>query len=300
MNKVNMRAQFVKTTSDLMAEDARVSLLLGDIGVHGFRDVLKNYPDRAFNIGILEQSTIGIAAGFASMNMVPIVHTIAPFIVERAYEQLKVDFGYQNLGGNFVSVGASYDYAALGCTHHCPSDIGVLQLIPNMEIYCPGSSSEFDSIFRETYSNPAPKYFRLSEMQNTDQFSVKRGRAEVVKTGQSCVIIAVGNMLSKVMEATIGLDVTILYYTSIKPFDSETLLSVTENQKKIVICEPYYSAGGLISTVSKLFNGKNTTILSIGMDTIFSNHYGLAREHDAYHGIDTIGIKKSLDKFINE
>lgn len=300
MSRVNMRAQFVKTTADLMEADARVCLLLGDIGVHGFRNVLKDYPNRAFNVGILEQTTVGMAAGLATMNMVPIVHTIAPFIVERAYEQLKVDFGYQNLSGNFVSVGASYDYAALGCTHHCPSDVGVLQLIPNMEIYCPGTASEFDALFKETYSNTAPKYFRLSEGQNTDEFTVTRGKARVIKVGRSGIIIAVGNMLSKVMEAAADLDVTILYYTSIRPFDSETLLSVIGNQKKIAICEPYYSAGGIISAVSKVLGGKNMTILNIGMDTIFSSRYGTAAEHDVYHGVDVFGVKNSLDKFINE
>lgn len=294
-----MRAQFVKTTADLMGEDARVCLLLGDIGVHGFREVLKDYPNRAFNIGILEQSTIGVAAGLAAMKMVPIVHTIAPFIVERAYEQLKVDFGYQNLGGNFVSVGASYDYAALGCTHHCPSDVGVLQLIPNMEIYCPGNSLEFNALFKENYSNIAPKYFRLSEAQNKQAFSVTRGKANVVKVGHSGVVIAVGNMLSKVIEATADLDVTILYYTSIRPFDTKTLLSAVGNQKKIALCEPYYSAGGLISSISKVFNGKSVSILSIGMDTIFSNYYGSALEHDDHHSIDVYAIKNSLDNFIN-
>ncbi len=300
MSTINMRAQFVKTTSDLMQADQKVCLLLGDIGVHGFRHLLQNYPNRAFNIGILEQTTIGLAAGLAAMDMVPIVHTIAPFIVERAYEQIKIDFGYQKLGGNFVSVGASYDYAALGCTHHCPSDIGVLQLIPGMEIYCPGTSLEFDSLFKETYSNPAPKYFRLSETQNTETLTVTRGEAKVVRVGKAGVIIAVGNMLSKVIEAAADLDVSILYYATISPFDSQTLLSIIGDQNKIAICEPYYAAGGLVAAVSKVLNGKKMAILNVGMSTIFSNHYGSALEHDIHHNIDVLGIKNSLDKFINE
>lgn len=88
-----------------MEQDKRVALLLGDIGVFGFKKSFELFPDRVFNIGILEQSTIGLAAGLSMQELIPIVHTIAPFLVERGIEQLKDDFGYQKLGGNFVSVG---------------------------------------------------------------------------------------------------------------------------------------------------------------------------------------------------
>ena len=109
-----MRGQFVKTVSKLIQNDERVVLLLADIGIYGFRDMLSNYPQRAYNIGVLEQSTISLSAGLSLSNLIPIVHTIAPFIVERALEQIKVDLCYQSLGANLVSVGASYDYAAWG------------------------------------------------------------------------------------------------------------------------------------------------------------------------------------------
>ena len=101
----------------------------------------KKHPLRAHNIGILEQSTIGLAAGLSLAGHFPIVHTIAPFLVERAYEQIKIDLGYQQLGSNLVSVGGSYDYAGLGCTHHCPADVGILNKIPGIEIIVPGHKS---------------------------------------------------------------------------------------------------------------------------------------------------------------
>ena len=126
--------QFPSTILDVLSHDERLQVLLGDIGVFGFRHVFAKYPKNITNIGILEQATVGVAAGMALAGDIPVVHTIAPFLVERAYEQLKVDFGYQNLGGNFVSVGGSYDYAALGCTHHCPADLSLLMNIPGFEL----------------------------------------------------------------------------------------------------------------------------------------------------------------------
>ena len=118
-----MRKQLVKSVSNLLVNDKNTILLLGDIGVFGFRDSFKEYPDRVYNIGILEQSTISLSSGLSSVGLIPIVHTIAPFLVERCLEQLKVDFGYQELNGNFISIGSSYDYSSLGGTHHCPGDI---------------------------------------------------------------------------------------------------------------------------------------------------------------------------------
>ena len=102
-----MRKQLVKTVQSILATDDNVVLLLGDIGVWGFREAFKLYPERVFNIGILEQSTISLSAGLSMSGLIPVVHTIAPFLVERAYEQLKDDFGYQKLGGNFISVSNS-------------------------------------------------------------------------------------------------------------------------------------------------------------------------------------------------
>lgn len=293
-----MRAQFVKTISDVIACDPRLVLLLGDIGVFGFRNLLRDFPKRAYNIGILEQATVGVSAGLAMTGMIPVFHTIAPFIVERAYEQLKVDFGYQNLNGNFVSVGASYDYAALGCTHHCPADVGVLKLIPNMSILCPGTSEEFDSLFRQAYSTGTPKYYRLTETQNAVSHLVKFGSANIIRKGKNGIVIAVGNMLSKIERACMDQNVTILYYTSISPFDAETLRGIDNPSGRIVICEPYYSEGGLVNNVIKAHEGRAISIKTIGLPTVFSTSYGTFSDHDQIHGLDEHSIKEQIQQFL--
>lgn len=298
MPKMNMRAQFVKTMTDLITEDPQAVLLLGDIGVHGFRHLLQNHKDRAYNIGILEQATIGLAAGMAMNDLIPVFHTIAPFIVERAYEQLKVDFGYQNLNGSFVSVGASYDYAGLGCTHHCPADIGVLKLIPNMSIICPGTATEFDALFKEGFRKVGPKYFRLSEVQNEQSHDVRLGQANVVQQGSAGLVIAVGPMLSKVMQACAGLDVSIVYYTSIAPFDGEVLKQLINPTGRIVVCEPYYSEGGLAVNILQVLEGEKIAIKTIGVPSVFSTNYGTAKEHDTHHGLDVESMRKTIHQFL--
>ena len=76
---MSMRQQLVRTVETAMATDERLTLLLGDIGVFGFRNAFKNFPERTYNIGILEQATMSLAAGLAAVGYIPVVHTIASF-----------------------------------------------------------------------------------------------------------------------------------------------------------------------------------------------------------------------------
>jgi len=291
-----MRKQFVKTVESILEQDEKAILLLGDIGVFGFKKAFELFPDRVLNIGILEQSTIGLAAGLSMQGFIPIVHTIAPFLVERSIEQLKNDFGYQQLGGNFVSVGASYDYAALGCTHHCPGDVGMLKNIPGMEIALPGSAEEFDKLFRQSYANGKPTYFRLSERQNSKSSNVKFGKAEIVKKGKLATIIAVGPMLEMTMMAAEGLDVTILYYTAVIPFDKKTFQE-NSSSGKILLCEPYY-AGALLPEILEALSSKPVSVESIGVPSKMMTNYGTAGEHDESIGFTYKNIREKLLKLI--
>ncbi|MFA5127518.1 MAG: transketolase C-terminal domain-containing protein [Patescibacteria group bacterium] len=291
-----MRKQLVATVERILNSDDKAVLLLGDIGVFGFRNVIQNLPDRAYNIGILEQSTIGLAAGLAKSGFIPIIHTIAPFLIERSLEQLKLDFGYQALGGNFISVGASYDYAALGCTHHCPGDVGELKNIPGMEIVLPGTKDEFDRLFSAAYDNGHPTYFRLSEDANNESYLTEFGKAVVVKKGKLATVIAVGTMLQNVVDAAVDLDVTILYYNTVSPFDSAALL---ENfSSKILLCEPYYE-GGLVGDILKAVCPNHCVIDQLGVPHNFLRTYGTANEHSRLLGFTPDAIRNRINKLIS-
>jgi len=290
-----MRKQLIKTVQNLLKNDDETVLLLGDIGVFGFRDSFKEYPNRVYNIGILEQSTVGLASGLSMLGFKPIVHTIAPFLVERALEQLKLDFGYQSLNGNFVSIGYSYDYAGLGPTHHCPGDVQQLLTIPNMEIILPGTSKEFNQLFNQCYNNNKPSYYRLSEYENEESHNVVIGKGNLIKKGKDATIVCVGNMLQKVIEATKEMDVTILYYTSINPFDSSLLLD--NFNTNIIVVEPYYQ-GGLNYKINKSLEGKKYFLYNIGVPLEYLTNYGTKNEHDKNLGLDSEGIKEKIKKYI--
>lgn len=290
-----MRKQLINTIESILNTDDKTTLLLGDIGVFGFRNSFKNHPERVFNIGILEQSTVSLASGMATAGLIPFVHTIAPFLVERALEQLKIDFGYQELNGNFLSIGASYDYAALGGTHHCPGDVAQLLTIPNMQICVAGTSFELDCLIQENYNNGSPTYFRLSEYENTRSYYVTLGKATLIKVGSKAMIISVGNMLESTLEATKDMDVTVLYYTSISPFDTEALIEYYNDN--IIVVEPFY-VGSFNHLISDALIGKKYSLTNIGVPRKFLRNYGTKLEHDTHLGLDVSGIKKRIEECI--
>jgi transketolase len=120
-----MRKRFYELATDALLDDARAAIVLAEIGA----SELPRH-ERLFNVGIREQLMIGVAAGLALEGLRPIVHSYTPFLVERPYEQIKLDLGHQDVGAILVSTGASYDGATAGRTHQAPGDVALLSALP--------------------------------------------------------------------------------------------------------------------------------------------------------------------------
>ena len=293
-----MRQQMVKTVEDLLAQDERLVLLLADVSRSLFEKAFRTYPRRTFNLGILEQTMTSVAAGLALEGFIPVLHTIAPFLVERPFEQIKDDFCYQRLGGNFVSIGASYDYSGEGMTHQGSADVPILKSLPGMQIVVPGTSKEFDSLFREAYANGSPTYYRLSTKTNAIDSPVEFGKLSLLKQGKGATVIAVGPMLTPVLTVIEDMDVTLLYCTTIAPFDAETLRQ-TSQSSNIIIVEPYYT-GVLVTDISNTMQDVTTRIEAIGVPHQLLTHYGTPEEHDEALGLTPRHIRSRIQRFLDE
>jgi len=249
-----MRNQFVRTVEEVMGYDERLVVILGDIGVYGFLDVFKKYPERIFNIGVLEQAVTSLAAGLSKEYLIPVIYTIAPFAVERCFEQIKIDFCYQELGGNIVSVGSTFDYAALGCTHHSYSDIAMIRSLPRTQVICPASEVEFDAIFRHAYGNDLLTYFRLPANKHNvtfDKREVQLGKGIKVHEGKELTIIVSGPQLNNAVEAAKSFNVEIIYIHTIKPLDVELIRESAQKTGKILVIEENSIMGGLGDEVAR-------------------------------------------------
>lgn len=289
-----MREQMVQTLQELLEQDERLVVLLGNISAGIFDQALfEHNPPRVYNLGILEQALISVAAGMAAEGLIPVAHSIAPFLVERPFEQLKDDFCYQQLGGNFISIGANYDYSTDGMTHQAPGDVQILRSLPGMQIVVPGTAGEFDALFRESYANGSPTYFRTSLSVNPEDIAARFGKAEVVRTGTQATVVAVGPALAPTLAATEGLDVTVLYYTTPVPFDGEALRAASPHGR-IVLVEPFY-AGTLVPEIVAAMGHIPAVIESVGIPRQVLNHYGTPEEHDEAVGLTPHGIRQRLD-----
>jgi transketolase len=292
-----MRKIFSEITDQIIREDEKTVLLLGDIGVFAFRKTIEDFPLRAMNFGIMEQTMISFASGLAKEKFIPIVHTIAPFLVERAYEQLKVDFGYQQLGGNFISVGASNDYSSLGCTHHCPGDVAALLNIPGFEVIVPGSQIEFKEAFYKKYANNNPTYFRLTEFPNSENLPFNNGQGLKLKNGKAATIIAIGPVLDLVLPVTKNLDVEVLYINQIMPFNRE-LISSNCKSNKILIVEPFYS-GTILPYVMESLSGRKLLIEQAGISREFMTDYVTISKQQDMRLYQEYNISDKISKLVS-
>jgi transketolase len=294
-----MREVFATTATELLVDDPRVAIVVAEISVSLLREARHHDPARVVNVGIAEQTMVGVAAGFAMEGFHPIAHSISPFMAERPFEQLKVDFGYQGLGGTFVGTGGSYDYASEGGTHHAAGDVAAMLAIPRMQVLAPGHGDEVASLLHSTYANGHPTYLRLSLATNDEPHRVAPGRLEIVRRGVGATVLAFGPMLSRTLQATEGLDVTVAYATSVEPFDERGLAQIVGVRPHLVAIEPWYE-GTVARAVTRSLGHVSARYDFIGVPRRFIHDYGTWAEIDADLGLDVAGLRARLAALLGE
>lgn len=269
-----MRKQFANTMETLGQYPDTV-ILIGDIGHHSLRPFAEKYPNRFYNLGIAEQSLIGVAAGLAMQGFRPYVHTIAPFCTERCFEQIKVDLCYQRVPITIVSVGGSFDYSKLGCTHHCYEDLSILRTLPNLEIYLPGNGGELDSVLRLTHRSKNPVYIKICEDTHLFDFNVDLGEFNTVQNGSKGVIVTNGAAVEFLRSSDLGY--TILYTPTITPFSQHAkdyLQELILHYPTLITVEDHSVIGGLGDITADMLQGISHTAYRIGLEKGFLTNYG--------------------------
>ncbi len=292
-----MRRSFLARVAEMIKNEPDTTFFTADIGMWALRDILKEYPDRCTNVGIYEDGMFSIAAGMARRGLVPTLFGIQPYLIERTLEQIKMDFAYQKLGVNVVGTGAAVDYSKYGYSHYCAEDVHVLKAIPGCEFVAPGTAKEFIHLFNQSYRNGHPTFFRISDHPNVEyDINVEFGKATVIQQGQKATIIAVSVMLDVVMKVCKGKDVTVLYYTTLEPFDQKTLAQYY-NKGKILIVAPHFE-GSLTHDVIKAFRGKPVLIEEVAFPREIFRNYGTYDEKMEYYGLTPVNIQAKLNRLL--
>ena len=285
-----MRDRFYRLAAQALDDDPSVAMVFAEIGVAE----MPRHP-RLFNVGIREQLMIGVAAGLALEGMRPVVHSYTPFLVERPYEQLKLDLGHQDLGAVLVSTGASYDASSSGRTHQAPEDVAAVAALPGWTIEVPGHADELERAFRRALAHDGRVYIRLS--LETNAAPVEGDGLTVLRRGgdDAPLVVAVGPALEETLAAVTDLDATVAYLSTVRPFDRAGLRAALRGTD-VVLVEPYL-AGTSAAEVARALVDRPHRLLALGVEIPELRRYGTPAEHRAAQGLDAAGIRASLDAF---
>ena len=203
----------------------------------------------------------GIAAGMALCGKIVFTYSIANFPTLRCLEQVRNDVCYHNANVKIVSVGGGFAYGALGASHHATEDVAVMRSLPQMTIVAPGDPVEAECATRALAARSGPAYLRLGRsgepIVHAGKIDYSVGQAIRVIEGSDITLIASGTMLHAAVEAASclardGIRPRVLSMHTIKPLDTEAILSAAKETAVIVTIEEHSIIGGLGSAVAEV------------------------------------------------
>jgi transketolase len=293
-----MRDRFARVATELLDSDPRVAVVLADISADRFHatGAMARYPGRVINVGIREQLMVSVAGGLALEGMRPIAHSYAPFLVERAFEQVKLDFAHQGVGGILVSVGASYDWTAGGRTHHAPEDVALLSALPDWRVVVPGHPDEAEEALRAAAFSEEPVYIRLSDRANPEPHADEGISVLRLGSRDTPTVLAVGPALRAAAEGLAEIDLTLLYTSTVCPLDADGLRGTVEGPD-IILVEAYLE-GTTAPLITAALNDRPLRLLSIGVPRVEHRHYGSPADYDRAFGLDAAGIRRRVEGWL--
>ena len=308
IKKIATRESYGNALVELGREHADVVVLDADLaGATKTSTFKKEFPDRHFDCGIAEGNMMAVAAGIASMGMVPFASTFAMFAAGRAFEQVRNSIGYPHLN---VKIGATHGGISVGedgASHQCCEDFALMRSIPGMTVICPADDVEARAAVKAAYEFEGPVYLRFGRsgvpVFHDEDFKFEIGKGEVLQDGNDIAIIATGIMVGEAMKAgeelrAEGINARVINLSTIKPLDEELILKAAEECGKIVTCEEHSIIGGLGEAVSSLLSEKlPTPVRRIGVNDEFG-HSGPAAELLRDFGLSAENIVETVKAWL--
>ena len=306
--EMDYSAFFGECLVDIAAKDPNVVAITAAMPVGtGLSRFITEYPDRIFDVGIAEQHAVTFAAGLAINKIKPVVAIYSSFL-QRAYDQILHDVALQNLHVVFA-----IDRAGIvgqdGETHQGIYDISFLSHIPNMTIMAPADYEELRLMMEYAvlhHNGPiAIRYPRGNEEYSitTECDKIQPGKGKIVREGKDITIIAAGKMVGIGLDAAEkllqhGINAEVINIRSIKPLDSNLILSSAKKTKTILSLEDNAIAGGMGQAILSLINTAGYSDVKVkikGFPDEFITH-GSVNELFKIYGMDADSIAKEVLK----
>ena len=265
------------------------------------------FPDRFFNCGVQEQNMLSVAAGLALEGFVPFASTFGVFASCRAGDQLRNSIAYPNLN---VKIGATHcglTTGGDGASHQANEDIAIVRSMPNFTILVPGDYEEAKQATLAAAAYQGPVYLRFGR----DSYPVvpelhgdfEIGKARVLREGTDICLITTGIMVSEGLKAAdileeTGYSVRLLHIPTIKPLDTEAIISAAKETRGIVTAEEHSIIGGLGEAVAGVVSEHHPCrVLRIGMKDVFGES-GQAQELMDKYGLRASNIVEAANNIL--
>ncbi|MBQ7705986.1 MAG: transketolase family protein [Selenomonadaceae bacterium] len=310
IKKIATRESYGATLVELGRIDKKIVVLDADLagstksGMFG-----KEFPERFFNCGIAEQNMIGVAAGLATMGLIPFVSTFAMFAACRPYEQIRNSVGYPHLNVKICASHGGISVGADGASHQCCEDFALMRTIPKMLVMCPSDDIEARQMVKAVHEYDGPVYIRFARsatpVYHDENYKFEIGKGEIVVDGSDVAIIATGIVLPEAVKAAAilkdkGISARIINMGTIKPLDAEITIKAAQECKKIVTVEEHTIFGGLGEAVcGVLSENYPVPVKRIGINDVF----GFSASMDElmeYFGLWAVNIADTTEKFLQK
>ena len=314
--KKAMRDVFIEQIYNRMTDDDSLFFLSADFGSPKLDRIREDYKDRFINVGIAEQNLINVATGLALEGFTVYAYAIAPFLIMRAYEQIRNNLSLlshtHEINVNLVGVGAGLSYDVSGPTHHSVEDISIIRTLPNITIFSPSDWVLAEKFADYSIKSKRPKYIRfdgkpLPNIYNKEVVDLQKGFFELADRGEVC-LVSTGYMTHTALRAVDKLnkdkiDVGLIDVFLIKPVNEDMFFNVLNKYKYIITLEEaFINKGGLDSLVSALLENRDSRIRLKRMG--FKDEYVFdmgGREHlHKKNNLDEEGIIKNIKEILKD
>lgn len=256
----DIRDCFFDEVLNLAIEDSRVVVVTNDMDVFSLRQFRNKFPERFINVGVAEQNMINIAAGLASCGKKVVIYGITPFLIYRCFEQVKFNICSMNLPVVFAGIGTGLAFSYDGPTHHATHDIGVINTLPEIEVYNPGDAYSAKLTAQLVLKSKSPTFVRIDKglypvLNNAE--SIVDNCYSILRPLQDINLIATGSMtqkalvISEILKAK-NINIGVVDILKLKPLSPTFPQNVVSKSKKILILEEHESNAGLGAIISRL------------------------------------------------
>jgi transketolase len=290
------REAFAAALADIALADPRIVVVANDsIGSSRLGGFRARFADRLINVGIAEQTMVGVAAGLANGGKIPFACGASCFLTARALEQIKVDLAYSNAPVTLCGMSSGLAYGELGPTHHAIEDVAWTRAIANMTVIVPADPPETDQAVRAAAQSTGPVFLRLSRLPvpivHAPGYRFEVGRAAMLRQGSDVTLVAMGILVTTALQAAEllaarGISARVLNMATVRPIDREALIAAAQQTGAIVTIEEHTIYGGLGSAVAEvLVTTVPVPMRLLGIPGVFAptgsapwllEHFGLA------------------------